>query len=396
AVERQVTDTVGLDLFEAPPDQPGLLAPTDGATDLTTRPELAWSSVPKGSAYYVEVATEAGFVDVVYEATSETTSHVLTQALAYDTRYYWRVKAVNPCGLSPSSAVASFTTQAVPAALCRSPELVIPDNDAQGATDTLWLPDLGVLVDLDVAITATHTWVGDLVVSLQHLETGQRVFLYDRPGVPASSLGCSGHNLDIVLDDDALLAVEDVCANDDPAYPPGARFRPNELLRAFHGDSSTGRWELKVADMAAQDTGSLDSWCLIPQLVTSTASPEVAFGQEVYTAGPAPALVPITVSLDHVALYRATVDYATVGGSAVEGLHYLASTGVLTFEALELTEQFFVPVLDLPWTESYTVELKLSHPVSATLALPDRAILQLPRRVSWRLHMPIVLRTDDE
>jgi hypothetical protein len=261
-------------------------------------------------------------------------------------------------------------------------------------TDILWLPNLGTLIDLDVAITATHTWVGDLVISLKHVETGQNVLLYDRPGVSASALGfgCSGDNLDVVLDDEASFAVEDFCADADPAYPSGMHLRPNELLSAFDGDQSEGRWELRVADLADQDLGRLESWCLIPQLMTATVDSHVAFAQEVYTANVPGALVPITVTLNHGVLHTVTVDYATDDGSAVEGVNYLSSSGVLTFAPRMIMQRFFIPVLDLPLSETYTVALRLSNPVSATLGVPDQAILRLSRRIEGRIYMPIVMR----
>jgi len=54
----------------------------------------------------------------------------------------------------------------------------------------------------------THTWVGDVIVRLKHVDTGTTVTLIDRMDVPASTFGCSGDNLNIVLDDGGAFLYE--------------------------------------------------------------------------------------------------------------------------------------------------------------------------------------------
>lgn len=150
-------------------------------------------------------------------------------------------------------------------AMCRAPGLAVPDNNPTGVSDNLVSSTLGTLSDLNVSIDTSHTWVGDLIFTILHVDTGTSVRIIDRPGVPASTFGCSGNNIGAILDDEALSPVENECAGGVPTI--NGAFSPNNPLSAFDGEDLSGTWRLTVSDNAAGDTGTLDEWCLL--LVTS-------------------------------------------------------------------------------------------------------------------------------
>lgn len=134
----------------------------------------------------------------------------------------------------------------------------IPDNNAAGVNSVFTFPTDGTVSDLDVRIgSITHTWVGDLRITLTH--DGTTVVLANRPG--AGTSGSSGDNfVDLVLDDEATSPIEGI----GNAGPFTGRYRPDELLSAFDGDALAGTWTLNVSDNATTDTGSLQSWALSP------------------------------------------------------------------------------------------------------------------------------------
>ncbi|MHC4106554.1 MAG: S8 family serine peptidase [Planctomycetota bacterium] len=136
---------VGLGLFTAVPGTPGLISPSDGATEVSVVPTLEWTPTGQAASYDVQVATDPGFGSVVYSATVEESSHAVADPLASDTVHYWRVRGSNTCGDGGYSAVSSFTTQDVPVVL-----LVDDDDNSPNArpyyTDTLDL--LGVWHDV--------------------------------------------------------------------------------------------------------------------------------------------------------------------------------------------------------------------------------------------------------
>jgi subtilisin-like proprotein convertase family protein len=189
------------------------------------------------------------------------TSYMVSINLAGNATYYWRVTADNACGNS-TSPVWRFKTVDLQ---CSSPNVAIPDNNPAGVTNDLVLANGGTIDDLDVSVQMTHSWVGDVIFTLQHVDTGTTVTFYDRPGVPASTFGCSGDNVDATLDDEAATLVEDECGAGVPAID--GTFIPNNLLAAFDGEDRAGTWRITASDLASGDTGTLNTWCVAASTV---------------------------------------------------------------------------------------------------------------------------------
>jgi proprotein convertase P-domain-containing protein/papain like protease len=100
----------------------------------------------------------------------------------------------------------------------------IPDNDPNGASSTLDVTDAGTLTDVKVTVDITHTFRGDLTVTLAH-----------------------GSNTA------TLVANEGGSADD---------IKRTFTVAGFTGASLAGAWTLSIVDNAAQDTGTLNSWTL--------------------------------------------------------------------------------------------------------------------------------------
>jgi subtilisin-like proprotein convertase family protein len=129
--------------------------------------------------------------------------------------------------------------------------------------------------DLDVDIDLTHSWVGDVIVQIAKGATTSTI--YDRPGVPVTTFGCSGDNLDIIFDDQGTDGTVDAsCTSGTPAYPvPGGRYIPDATLTTFAGQSAAGTWTLTVTDNADGETGVLDGWALlVTPVVAGEGTPE--------------------------------------------------------------------------------------------------------------------------
>ena len=106
---------VGLNVQAAAPGAPTLTAPANGATNVASTPTFTWGAVADASTYSIQVATDAGFSNVVASASGLTgASWTSNVALNTSTTYYWRVQAVNACGTGAYSSVFSFTTVAAP------------------------------------------------------------------------------------------------------------------------------------------------------------------------------------------------------------------------------------------------------------------------------------------
>lgn len=252
---------ISVSAFDAVPVGVTLVSPLDGAVDVTTAPVLTWTAVAGAIGYTVEIDDDIAFGSIDFTKTTTETSAAVDITLSTDTAYYWRVRAENPCGVGANSAVFNFITNLD---ICKAPVIAIPDGNPGGASDTLVVTDTGALPDLNVSLQVTHTYVGDLIFSLEHIDTGTNVVLIDRPGYTGSGFGCSGDNIDATLDDASALPVENECAL---APAIGGILQPQQLLSAFVGEDLSGEWTLRFSDNAGVDTGTVDQWCLLPGLV---------------------------------------------------------------------------------------------------------------------------------
>jgi subtilisin-like proprotein convertase family protein len=149
-----------------------------------------------------------------------------------------------------------------------APGLAIPDGDAAGLSTSIMVPDSFVIGDLDVSLSITHTFLGDLCVTLEH--NGVSVDLVQRPGGfvagdPChfgSPFGCSSDNYaGAILDDEGLGGSIEAACDADLTSPPG--YTPNNPLSAFDGMDAAGMWTITVSDNAAADTGTFEAWSLL-------------------------------------------------------------------------------------------------------------------------------------
>ncbi|MEK9141328.1 MAG: proprotein convertase P-domain-containing protein [Nitrospirota bacterium] len=112
-----------------------------------------------------------------------------------------------------------------------SPGITIPDNNPTGIERTLNVTGSGQAQDLEVSVDITHTYIGDLSVSLI-APNGTRVALHERHGGDADNLI--------------------------KTYTPVT----TSGLASLRGQPVQGAWRLRVADLEARDTGKLNRWAL--------------------------------------------------------------------------------------------------------------------------------------
>lgn len=147
---------------------------------------------------------------------------------------------------------------------CSVNTVAIPDANSVGATDSIVLSEGGSLLDLDVSVEVSHSYVGDLIVTLTHEDTGTSAVIIDRPGFTGTGFGCNGASIDATLDDEAASPVENECAGSTPTI--SGTFTPNNPLSVFDGENLSGTWSLNITDNASQDTGTLEGWCVLDTL----------------------------------------------------------------------------------------------------------------------------------
>ncbi|MBW2702713.1 MAG: proprotein convertase P-domain-containing protein [Deltaproteobacteria bacterium] len=100
----------------------------------------------------------------------------------------------------------------------------IPDDSSTGVTSVIEVPDELTIGSLSLELNVTHSYVGDLRISLSH--DGVEAVVWDNAGGSAQNI--------------------------DQAF----------TLTAFDGAATQGSWTLSIVDSAAQDVGTLDAWKL--------------------------------------------------------------------------------------------------------------------------------------
>ena len=139
-------------------------------------------------------------------------------------------------------------------------DLPLPVADSTTATSTITVPEDFCIGDVDVDVSVSHTYSGDLVIELES-PAGTIVRLHNRTGGGTD-------NVVARFDDDGVGRAPD---------GPG-------VLSDLDGTRSAGQWKLRVSDLASGDSGSFAAWSLrmVPQS-SACAQPVVFLSQPLST-----------------------------------------------------------------------------------------------------------------
>lgn len=89
--------------------------PANDSTGTPRRPRLVWVATTDAISYEVQLSTASNHSSIDYEYLGiENTILEMPEDLAYNTPYFWRVRAVNAGGVGPWSETWKFTVQRVP------------------------------------------------------------------------------------------------------------------------------------------------------------------------------------------------------------------------------------------------------------------------------------------
>jgi MYXO-CTERM domain-containing protein len=131
--------------------------------------------------------------------------------------------------------------------------------DLTTVTSDIVVADSFSIADVSVTLNnITHTWVGDLTISLSNGSTS--IDLIARPGFTGTGFGSSGD-----LNGNYSFATGGAAfptTLTGTAVVPSGTYAPIGDLSLFNGQNSAGTWTLSVADAAGGDTGALGSWTL--------------------------------------------------------------------------------------------------------------------------------------
>ena len=145
---------------------------------------------------------------------------------------------------------------------------VIPDNDPSGASSSIVVTDPSEIQDLDLVLNGiSHTWMGDLIITLTHEDSGTSWNISNRAGQLEGGNETFGFNIDLdgtyTIDDESTSgSFHDQINFEGGVLPPGD-YNSLGSLSNFDGLDITGTWTLLISDSAGGDTGELGSWSLL-------------------------------------------------------------------------------------------------------------------------------------
>ncbi|MBI5215848.1 MAG: immune inhibitor A [Ignavibacteriae bacterium] len=171
------TDAWTFTTIVAPPALPTLVFPANAQQLLPLTTTLTWNTASGAASYIIQLASDTNFTSLLIDDSTLTDTSKEVSGLNLDSKYFWRVKAVNIGGTSMFSEIRSFSTLGTPPAATL---LVEPENGStylpstlqfewnsavdatryhlQIATDSLFT---SIVFD-DTTITQTSTIVGPL------------------------------------------------------------------------------------------------------------------------------------------------------------------------------------------------------------------------------------------
>ena len=132
--------------------------------------------------------------------------------------------------------------------------VAIPDGTGANqagavAFNTINVSDSGAISSMKVSLNVTHTYVGDLIIQLQHPNGTDFVNIWNRT-CNSTVFG----DIDVTFED-GLPAI--TCAS-----PTTGSYAPENPLSVFNGLEMNGDWTIALVDNYNNDIGTLNSWSL--------------------------------------------------------------------------------------------------------------------------------------
>ena len=134
-----------------------------------------------------------------------------------------------------------------------APNADIPDDNSTGVIDTITITESGVLTDLNVYLDIHHPWVGDLIVTLEHMETGVSVELVNRPEAMTTTHAlavpgdCDGDDIHNTLDDQAMSSIQTDCQGGDGNQGHTVVIIDQLGIDVFTGPKNAKPWSLRIS-----------------------------------------------------------------------------------------------------------------------------------------------------
>ncbi len=248
------------------------VAPANGAVSVPIFPQFEWPQLAAADTYEMQVASNPAFdsTSLVF-GKSGMTGHVLQLPVDLEpgSVYYWRVRALNSCGVGEWTLPAAFATagQNCGATPATDVPLIISSGSPSTKTSVIHINSAGTVNDLNVKnLKGQHGFMSDLSIRLI-APSGESAYLMK------NQCGNVGASFNLSFDDDAINS---------PCQMQG-KVKPYEALSVFQGVGTQGDWTLEVHDNTSGGGGSITGWS-IELCSDAVLSPPVLVHNEVLMA----------------------------------------------------------------------------------------------------------------
>ena len=182
-----------------------------------------------------------------------------------------------------------------------------------------------IVGDVDLGVLATHTWRGDLRITLQS-PAGTRVQL-----VNGDTNNISGDNFNVRLNDGGAQTVNtdgNTVTHSTSAPPYQNDFSPNSPLSAFNGENAQGTWRLEICDQYPQaDNGNFVRADLYLTSLPANYA-DLSLTKSVSNAAPATgSSISYTLAVTNASGSPATATGVTVLDTLPAGFSFTSATG---------------------------------------------------------------------
>jgi len=140
----------------------------------------------------------------------------------------------------------------------QNPNFAIPDDGSSLSQFNMNVLQSGKVTDVNVGVDVTHTYIGDLQVSVLSPD-GTQVNLL------TPTISCAAENLVVKFDDSGDAYSCSLAPNNLVLQSP------NGTLSDWIGEESSGIWIFGIGDFGADDVGTLNSWSL--EICVDVATP---------------------------------------------------------------------------------------------------------------------------
>lgn len=307
-----------------------LNTPVNNTVDLPTSVSLNWNNNVNIETHRLQIATDALFSNMVITSDMTVTDHFITD-LTPNTKYYWRVIPINRCGqgVVNNAPVFNFSTGNYACGntftATNFSDNFIDSVAGSFASVPVTVPAGFTVGDINVNLNITHTWLGDIVVTLE----GPAAI--GSPTITLFETNCGElDDINCTIDDSGIPLV---CGTTFPSI--SGTVKPVGLLSDLNGLSAAGVWTLRVEDLNNGDGGTINAFSLdMCNLTQTTLSTNSNYFEKV-AIYPNPAKDFINVNLGTLNFENTTLSLFDIQGRSISRIGVTSANEVLNTQNLQ-------------------------------------------------------------